>query len=51
MSQKAKQKLAGASPPKRKAKGGKNSEVYCIVCEEPIQESGELCIGDEAVIL
>jgi len=49
MSRKVKRKLAGASPPKRKVKGGKNSEVNCIVCEEPILESGEHCIEDEAV--
>jgi len=49
INQKPKRKLAGASPPKRVAKRGKNSEVDCNVCEEPILESGEHCVGDEAV--
>ena len=44
-----KRKLAGASPPKRKAKGGKKSEVDCLICEEPILEPSEHCDGDEAV--
>jgi len=46
---KAKRKLSGASPPKRKVKGGKNSEADCLVCDEPILEPGEHCEGDEAV--
>lgn len=48
-SRKAKRKLQGTSPPKRKAKGGKNSEVDCLICEEPILEPSENCAGDEAV--
>ena len=46
---KAKRKLSGASPPKSKAKGGKNSEADCLVCEEPILEPSEHYEGDEAV--
>ena len=46
---KAKRKLAGNSPPKRKTKNVKNSEADCIVCEEPILEPSENCDGDEAV--
>ena len=30
-------------------KGGKNSEADCLVCEEPILESGEHCEVNEAV--
>jgi len=51
MSRKPKRKLAGVSLPKRKAKGGKNSEVDCTVCEEPILESGEHCVDDEALFV
>jgi len=47
--QKAKRKLAGTSPPKRNAKGGKNSEADCLICEEPIVEQSENCTGDEAL--
>jgi len=46
---KAKRKLAGNSPPKRKTKNVKNSESDCIVCEEPILEPNDNCDGDEAV--
>ena len=45
----AKRKLEGTSPPKRKPKGGKNSEADCLICEEPILEAGEHCDGDDAV--
>jgi len=37
------------SPPKRKPKGGKNSEADCLICEQPILEAGEHCEGDDAV--
>lgn len=46
---KLKRKLATTSPPKRKAKGVKNSEVDCLICDEPILEPSEHCEGDEAV--
>jgi len=36
----AKRKLQGTSPPKRKPKGGKNSEVDCLICEKPNLEAG-----------
>jgi len=48
---KAKRKLQGVSPPKRKAKGGKNSEADCLICEEAILEPSDTCVGDEAVFL
>ena len=48
-SRRAKRKLPGTSPQKRKAKGVKNSEVDCLICEEPILEPGEHCVGDEAM--
>ena len=48
-SRRAKRKLPGTSPQKRKAKGVKNSEVDCLICEVPILEPGEHCVGDEAV--
>jgi len=38
------------SPLQKKSKNVKtNSETDCLVCEEPILESGEHCEGDEAV--
>jgi len=46
---KPKRKLAGMSPPKRNAKGGKNSEADCLICDQPVLEPSEICIGDEAV--
>jgi len=49
VNRKAKRKLSGASPPKSKAKDGKNSEADCLVCEEAILEPGERYEGDEAV--
>ena len=39
-----KRKLTGTSPPNRKAKGGKNSEVDCLICEKPILEAPYLVI-------
>ena len=49
MGRRAKRKLQGTSPHKRKTKGGKNSEADCLICEEPILEAGEHCVGDDAV--
>jgi len=46
---KAKRKLQGASPPKRKAKGSKNSEADCLICEEAILKPSDTYVGDEAV--
>jgi len=46
---KAKRKLKGASPSKRKAKGSKNSEADCLICEEAILEPSDTYVGDEAV--
>jgi len=46
---KAKRKLQGASPPKRKAKSGKNSKADCLICKEAILEPSDTCVGDEAV--
>jgi len=46
---KPKSKLQGMSPPKKNAKGGKNSEADCLICEEPILEPSEHCAGEEAV--
>ena len=48
-SRKTKRKLQGISPPKSKAKGGKTSEADCLICEEPILEADDHCIGDEVV--
>jgi len=41
--------LQGMSPPKRNAKGRKNSETDCLICNEPILEPSKNCFGDEAV--
>ena len=46
---KSKRKLQGSSPPKSKAKEGKTSEVDCLICEEPILEADDHCVGEEAV--
>ena len=46
---KTKRKLQGISPPKSKVKGGKTSKADCLICEEPILEADDHCIGDEAV--
>jgi len=46
---KPKRKLAGTTPPKRKAKGGKNSEADCLICEKPILDVSENCVGEDAV--
>ena len=48
-SRKAKRKLPGTSPPKRKAKCRKNSEVDCLICEETIFEHSKNCVDNEAV--
>ena len=47
--QRPKRKLQGFSPPKSKAKGGKTSEVDCLICLEPILEADDHCVGEEAV--
>ena len=44
-----KRKLTGTSPPNRKTKGGKNSEMDCLICEKPILEASDHCEGEEAV--
>ena len=46
---KSKRKLATPSPPKRNAKGGKTSQADCLICDEPILEQSENCVGDDAV--
>jgi len=48
MKWKAKRKHQGTSPPKRKAKGGKNSEMDFLMCEEPILEPSDICVGEVA---
>jgi len=37
------------SSPKSKAKEGKTSEVDCLICEEPIFEADDRCVGEEVV--
>jgi len=48
---KSKRKLATPSPPKGNAKlgGRKTSQADCLICDEPILEQSENCVGDDAV--
>ena len=44
-----KRKLQATSPPKRKVKGSTTSEVYCLICEEPILEVDENGAGEDGL--